>query len=78
MISRGQDFLSRARSWFSRRSAWVKVLLVLVLIGLLPWLLLAAGLTIIGIGLVGLRRGSLPASGYRAAPPLSLPCWSVW
>lgn len=60
MISRGQDVLSRARRWFSGRSAWVKVLLVAVLIGLSPWLLLAAGLTITGIGLVGLRRGSVP------------------
>jgi hypothetical protein len=61
LISRGQAYLSRTRNWFSRRSAWVKVLLVLLLIGLLPWLLLATGLTITGIGLVGLRRGSLPA-----------------
>jgi hypothetical protein len=61
MIRRGQNLLSRARSWFSTRPTWVKILLVLLLIGLLPWLLIAAGLTITGIGVVGLRRGSLPA-----------------
>jgi hypothetical protein len=44
MIRRGQKLLSRARSWFSTRPAWAKILLVLLLIGLLPWLLIAAGL----------------------------------
>jgi hypothetical protein len=61
MIRRGQQLLSRARTWYSGRPAWAKVLLILLLIGLLPWLLIVAGLTITGIGMVGLRRGSLPA-----------------
>jgi hypothetical protein len=60
-IARLGQLPSRTRSWFLARPAWAKVLLVLLLIGLLPWLLIATGLTIIGIGLVGLRRGSLPA-----------------
>ena len=61
MLTRLGRFLSRSRSWFLTRPTWAKVLLVLLLIGLLPWLLIAAGLTILGIGAVGFRRGSLPA-----------------
>jgi hypothetical protein len=61
VIARLGQFLSRARRWFLARPTWAKVLLVLLLIGLLPWLLIAAGLTILGIGVVALRRGSLPA-----------------
>ena len=61
MVRRFHGFLSRARSWFTARPALAKILLVLLLIGLLPWLLIAAGLMVTAIGVVGLRRGSLPA-----------------
>jgi hypothetical protein len=55
-----QPVARRARGWFGSRPTWAKIVLVLVAVALLPWLLIAAGLGITGIGTVGLLRGSLP------------------
>ena len=49
----------RARHWFAARPTWVKILLVLLAIGLLPWLLIIGGLATAGIGIIGLQRGSV-------------------
>lgn len=40
-IKRLGQFLNSARRWFFARPTWGKVLLVLLLTGLLPWLLIA-------------------------------------
>jgi hypothetical protein len=50
----------RARAWFSRLPAWAKVAVVLLVLGLLPWLLIAVGLVVAVLGIVGLARGPLP------------------
>src|SRR5919197_1068273 len=54
----------RGRAWFARLPTWAKVVLVLLvgllLLGLLPWLLIAAGLILAVLGVVGLARGPLP------------------
>jgi hypothetical protein len=60
MIRRLQPFLSRARSRFGALPTWAKIVVVLVLVGLLPWLLIVAGVGIAAIGVLGLFRGSLP------------------
>jgi hypothetical protein len=39
---------------------WAKVLVILLVVGLLPWLLIAGGLAATAIGIVGLVRGPLP------------------
>jgi hypothetical protein len=61
MVGVAQRYLRRGRSWFTARPAWAKIVIVLLLIGLLPWLLVVAGLMIAGIGVVGLFRGALPS-----------------
>jgi hypothetical protein len=54
----------RVRAWFASLPAWAKLLVVLLVVllvlGLLPWLLIAAGLALAAIGLVALLRGPLP------------------
>jgi hypothetical protein len=50
----------RGRAWFARLPAWAKVVIVLLVLGLLPWLLIAAGLVLATVGIVGLVRGPLP------------------
>jgi len=39
---------------------WAKVLLILPLMALPPWLLIACGIGAAGVGIVVLLRGSLP------------------
>jgi len=59
-----QPLLQRVRGRFRTLPMWAKILVILLLIGLLigllPWLLIAGGLGLSGIGIVGLLRGSLP------------------
>jgi len=50
----------RARAWFARLPAWAKLLVALLVLGLLPWVLIAAGLALAALGIVGLLRGPLP------------------
>jgi hypothetical protein len=54
----------RVRAWFAGLPAWAKLLVVLLVavlvLGLLPWLLLAGGLALAAVGIVGLLRGPLP------------------
>jgi hypothetical protein len=78
MLTRLGRFLSRSRSWFLARPTWAKVLVVLLLIGLLPWLLIAAGLTILGIGVVGFRQDPFLPFGFRAARRPSAQSWWDW
>jgi hypothetical protein len=59
-----QPLPQRVRGRFRTLPMWAKILVILLLIGLLigllPWLLIAGGLGVAGIGIVGLLRGSLP------------------
>jgi len=55
-----QSIPQRVRVWFRRLPTWAKILVVLLVVGLLPWLLIAAGIGIAGLGIVGLLRGPLP------------------
>jgi hypothetical protein len=70
----GLSLVHRARGWFGRLPIWAKILIVLVAVGLLPWLLIAAGLLAVGIGTAGLLRGSLPRFGLanRATAAVAL------
>jgi len=58
----------RLLQWFRTRPTWAKVALVLLFLGLLPWLLIAAGLALLAVGLVGLVRGSLPRFRITSRP----------
>ncbi|TCO43616.1 hypothetical protein EV646_112193 [Kribbella antiqua] len=55
-----QPLPQRVRRRFRTLPMWAKILVILLLIGLLPWLLIVGGLGVAGIGIVGLVRGSLP------------------
>jgi hypothetical protein len=58
--ARSQPLPRRVRGQFLALPLWAKILIILLLIGLLPWLLIAGGLGVAGIGIVGLLRGPLP------------------
>jgi hypothetical protein len=47
-------------AWFRRRPGWAKALIVLLAIGLSPWLLIALGATVVGLAIVALLRGPMP------------------
>jgi hypothetical protein len=55
-----RSVLGRLLQWFRRLPMWAKVLVILLVVGLLPWLLIAGGLAATAIGIVGLVRGPLP------------------
>ncbi len=59
---------------FRRFPTWAKILLVLLFVGLLPFLLITAGVIAVGIGGVALARGPLPRFGItrRATAGLAL------
>jgi hypothetical protein len=56
------------RLWASFRGlpTWGKILVVVLLVALLPWLLIAAGLAAAGIGAASLIRGPLPRLGVTS------------
>ena len=58
----------KALHWFRALPAWAKVVVILILVGLLPWLLIAAGLTAAVLGLLGLLRGPLPRWRISSRP----------
>jgi hypothetical protein len=66
--------LQRGWHWFGSRPGWVKALLVLLAIGLLPWLLIVGGLAAAAVAAAGLLRGSVRRLGLasRTAATLTL------
>jgi len=58
----------RLLQWFRARPLWAKIVLIVLLLGLLPWLLIAAGLAVMALGLIGLARGSLPRFRITSRP----------
>ena len=54
-----QSLVQRGRDWFAARPMWARILLILLLLALLPWLLIACGVGFAGVGIIGLLRGSV-------------------
>jgi hypothetical protein len=61
-----QPVWRRVRGWYARLPVWAKLLVALLLLGLLPWLLIAAGLALATLGIVGLRR---PLPRFKLTSP---------
>lgn len=55
-----QPVTRRFWAWLRGLPRWAKALIVLLAIGLSPWLLIALGVTIVGLAIVALLRGPMP------------------